>query len=154
MFLDLFLFAKKKTGLSSVVFPPSNYRPGGRKQTAIFWFYHLGKLKVVNAKRRNPAYRRKITVILCFYRLRRSRYHQKSTNRLPLKNYRRMALPPKKYRHVCVVRSDGFAPLSRYLITEVQTHAGPFFSAFFYFLNSLFFRFFGSFGFLFCRIPC
>ena len=66
--------------------------------------------KVVTAKKLKTAYRRNITAILWFYRLRRSRYRQKTKNRLspnnfqrmvlPPKNYRRIALPPKKYRHV------------------------------------------------------
>ena len=33
----------------------------------------------------------------------RSRYRQKTNNRLPPKNYRRMTLPPKMYRHILVL---------------------------------------------------
>ena len=71
--------------------------------TAIFWFYHLRqslyRQKTKTAYRQNITavwhYRRKVTVIFWFYRLRQSCYRQKTKNRLPPKNYRRMALPPR-----------------------------------------------------------
>ena len=53
------------------------------------------------------------------------------------------------------IRRDGSAPLSRYPITGVQTHARTFFFRHFpIFFVLLFFWFFGSFGFLFSRTPC
>ena len=61
--------------------------------------------KSLPPKKRNTAYRRKttavwhyhgkITTIFWFYRLRQSRYRQKSKNRLSPKHYRRMTLPPR-----------------------------------------------------------
>ena len=45
----------------------------------------------------------RFTAIFWFYRLRQSRYRQKTKNRLPLENYRRMALPPKNYCHTLVL---------------------------------------------------
>ena len=58
-------------------------------------FGFTASVKVVTAKKRKTAYCRKITAIFCFYRLRQSRYRQKTKNRLPPKNYCRMALPPR-----------------------------------------------------------
>ena len=125
-------------------------------------YRHFGfaaSAEVVTTKKQKTAYRRKTTSTHWFYRLRRSRYRQKTKKRplIPPKNYRRMTLPPQKYRqlwyrlqkyrHVGGVRSDGSAPFSRYPITGVQTHAGTFSFGIFYFFFPLFFWFFGSFGF-------
>ena len=43
-------------------------------------------------------YRRKNTAIICFFRLRKSRYRQNTKNRLPPKNYRQILVipPPQK----------------------------------------------------------
>ena len=99
--------------ISSVIignFPPVNYRPAGRKRyrhildlppppkslpprnekppTAVKlppYFSFTASAEVVTAQKRKTAYRRKITAILRFYRLRRYRYHQKTKNRLPPK---------------------------------------------------------------------
>ena len=49
-------------------------------------------------------YRRKNTTIFWLYRFRQSRDRRKMRNRLPPKNYRRIALPPQKYRHILVYR--------------------------------------------------
>ena len=97
----------------------------------------------------------RFTAIYRFYRLRQSRYRQKTINRLPPNNYHRLVLPPKYYRHTLVLPpppkslppkitavwyyrpkstamsewSEGIAMgLSRYPITGVQTHAGTIFS--------------------------
>ena len=45
----------------------------------------------------------RFTAIFWLYRLRQSRYRQKTKNRLPPKKYRRMALPRKHYRHTSVL---------------------------------------------------
>ena len=74
--------------------------------TAIFWLYRPPPKSLPPKNEKLPTavwyYGRQITAILWFYRLRRSRYSQKTKNRLPPKNYRRraMALPPQKYRHL------------------------------------------------------
>ena len=78
--------------------PPKNYRRMALPAEFLppsFGF--TASDKVVTAKKGKTAYRRNVTAIVWFCRLRQSRYRQKTKKRLPLKNYRRMALPP----HLC-----------------------------------------------------
>ena len=91
---------------SPFTLPPKNGQPLSAENLPPY-FGFTAFAKAVTAKKRKTAYHRKITTvwhycqnftaIFWFYRLRQSRYHQKTKNRLPPKNYRRMALPP----HLC-----------------------------------------------------
>ena len=92
---------------SPFTLPPKNERPftveklpphGSTAEKLPPYFGFTASAKVVTARKRQTAYRRKITSVWHYRRKITDIfwfYRQKTKNSLPPKNYRRMALPPR-----------------------------------------------------------